>query len=278
MTFNFVNEEAVALSGERIDFSFGANWRRYLRKLTPLRVENARRSLQDAFQLRSFAGKRFLDLGCGSGLFSLCAAQLGAAQVFSIDVDPNSLVCAKALKRSFRKPVTWTIGQGSALDPALPATLGQFDLVYCWGVVHHTGAMWQAVENVLRFVAPGGRCCLGIYSRPPNPARQLAVKRAYNHLPKPARRPAAIAFGLRMLLLMYLHDRINPLRFVREYENKGRGMDFWRDIEDWLGGLPYEFADPEQVRDFAREHGFRIDREVTGSPGRVYEYLLMRLQ
>jgi len=143
---------------EEVRFAFGKNWQRFLRVLTEERVQEAEKSLCAMLEVADLREKSFIDVGSGSGLFSLAAMRLGSRRVHSFDYDPHSVACTQELKRRyFEKSDVWTIEQGSALDPAYLAQLGQFDIVYSWGVLHHTGNMWQALENVVPLVAPSGK-------------------------------------------------------------------------------------------------------------------------
>lgn len=140
--------------GER--FEFGANWARFLSVLNEERIDAAQASLCRMLEVEDLKGKTFLDIGSGSGLFSLAARRLGAC-VHSFDYDPQSVGCTAELKRRyFPEDADWTVEEGSVLDTGYLQGLGQFDVVYSWGVLHHTGAMWQALENVAPLVAGGG--------------------------------------------------------------------------------------------------------------------------
>ena len=273
MTKNFVNKEAAAVSTEHVGFSFGENWLKYVDEIDSDRIDEAKKSLGDVFAGNALAGQTFLDIGCGSGLFSLAAYRLGAT-VISLDIDPNSIACVEELRRREGSPATWSIRQGSILAGP-PADLGLAGRVYSWGVLHHTGAMWKAIDAATGFVAPGGLLALALYNRPRPLALHMVLKRTYNRLPRVAR-PGMVwtyasAFSVAVLL-----SRRDPVRYVREYPNRNRGMSFLRDVEDWLGGLPFEFTDEPEVRAYADERGWTVERVFTSRPGGNNEYLLRR--
>jgi len=129
-------------------FKFGTNWKSFLNTLTDERIQIAEDSIKEMLSVDDLKGKRFLDIGCGSGLFSLCAYRLGA-DVVSLDYDPDSVACADFLKTNYDTGLanTWRVFEGSALDDKLFENLQDFDIVYSWGVLHHTGEMHHALEN-----------------------------------------------------------------------------------------------------------------------------------
>lgn len=244
-------------------FAFGANWRRFLEVVSEERVGTAVQSLRDLLGATDLAGRRFLDIGCGSGLFSLAARRLGA-RVHSFDYDPQSVACALELRRRFAPDdAEWTIEQGSVLDAADLRARGPFEVVYSWGVLHHTGAMWQALENAALPVAPGGRLVVSLYNDQGIWSRYwLLVKRTYNSLLRPLRLPFALVFilGLEARVALYALLTLRPMRYVRAWTEYGqnRGMSRWHDLLDWVGGYPFEVARPEEVFDFYRKRGFTL--------------------
>src|SRR5271157_2499083 len=150
-------------NGER--FSFGENWKAFLSKLNDKKIYEAEYSLKEMLEIENLQGKRLLDVGSGSGLFSLAARRLGA-EVFSFDYDPSSVWCTMELrKRYFQDDEKWIIKQGSALDQLFLSSLGQFDIVYAWGVLHHTGDLWKAAELMVPLVkSNGGKFFIAIYN------------------------------------------------------------------------------------------------------------------
>ncbi|MEX0678031.1 MAG: methyltransferase [Pirellulales bacterium] len=257
--------ESEVARGER--FEFGANWRRFLDRVSPHRIETARRSLATMLDVETLAGVSFLDVGSGSGLFSLAARRLGA-RVRSFDYDPQSVAATRALKeRFFAGDPEWTIEDGSVLDRAYLEALGSFDVVYAWGVLHHTGALWQAMDNAAISVAPGGRLFVAIYNhqRIWTPVH-TALKRAYARAPRPARwmlAGSSIAYYVSRGLVKDLVLLRNPLARYRNYDDRSRGMSWWHDQLDWIGGYPFETATPEAVFAFYHKRGFALVRMTT---------------
>jgi SAM-dependent methyltransferase len=249
-------------------FEFGANWTRFLATLDDDSVERATRSLADMLETDDLHGVRFLDVGSGSGLFSLAARRLGA-QVRSFDYDPRSVACTRELRaRFFPDDRDWQVDEASVLDKDFVESLGRFDVVYAWGVLHHTGAMWQALDNVAGLVASGGRLFVALYNDQGRISRQWrATKRAYNALPRPLRflvlAPSLAALWWRPVLkdLVTLH----PGRSFGG--SRDRGMRLWRDAIDWVGGYPFEVSSPGDVFDFYRKRGFSLARLKTVGGG-----------
>jgi len=215
--------------------------------------------------IEDFNQKTFLDVGCGSGLFSLAARKLGA-RVFSFDYDPQSVACALQLKNIFSPgDPDWQVEQGSALDQSYLRNRGTFDVVYSWGVLHHTGAMWEALENMVPLVKPGGKLFIAIYNDQGKKSDIWRfIKRTYNRTPKGLRFLILWPIGALLLGGTTLVDlcRLRKPRILSVVSSP-RGMSLWIDIVDWVGGYPFEVAAPNRIIDFYRRRGFALDKLVS---------------
>lgn len=263
-------------------FGFGENWRRFSAHLDEARIAEAERSLREMLGVDSLRETSFLDIGCGSGLFSLAAARLGAERIHSFDFDTDSVACTAELrKRSELADSTWSVEHGSVLDEGYMRSLGTFDVVYSWGVLHHTGNLERALEYAAIPVAQHGRLFISIYNDQGRASRRWRlVKRIYNRLPRALRGPYVVLvmapLELRSMLGAVL--RLRPLQYVRsniEYK-RTRGMSRWHDLVDWVGGYPFEVATPDAVFDFYRQRGFTLERLVTCRDWGCNEYVFRR--
>lgn len=261
-------------------FAFGANWRSFLETMDEQRIDMAIASLKDMLETESLCGRTFLDIGCGSGLFSLAAVRLGA-RVFSFDYDIESVSCAMELKKKYDvSHETWTIQQGSVLDLEYIQKLPTFDIVYSWGVLHHTGDLKKAIVNAASRTARGGKLFLAIY----NDQGLLSflwkkVKETYcsNIAGKILVLSIFVPFLFARSILSGLIKNGDPLYQFDNYR-KNRGMSLYHDWIDWLGGYPFETASPEEIETLLSSMGFELKKSRLTSSWGCNEFVFIRKQ
>lgn len=277
---------AGATDAEEQDrFAFGENWADFSRTLEPEQLAGARAGVERLLGASDLTGRTFLDVGCGSGLMSLAAHQMGA-QVTAFDYDPDSVATSIAVRDAEVGAAAYPVLQGSALDAEFIASLGTFDVVYSWGVLHHTGDMWRACEVVADAVKPGGLLAIAIYNDQGLPSRVWKkVKKAYVEGGPARRRALLVAYDgwfrgkdalADAMALRHGLSRLVEQRHARD-RHRVRGMDRRHDLIDWVGGYPFEVAKPEDIFAFFHERGFSLERLSTCGGGLgCNEFLLRR--
>jgi len=232
-------------------------------------VSQAVRCLDELVGRRAIEGKSFLDIGSGSGLHSLAAHKLGAARVVSFDYDAEAVACTREV-RDACPTHEWEVMQWDVLDQAFMRSLGTFDIVYAWGVLHHTGDMWRAIEHAMIPTRVGSLFAIAIYNEVKARPFVLGseswtrIKRAYNS-GGGLRKKAMLAGYVASRVLLTVTSLRNPFTDMREYERE-RGMSWMHDARDWIGGYPYEFASLERLEERVCARGFRTVRCIPVYP------------
>ena len=205
-------------------FDFGRNWQDFsAAKLNTQRVSDAERSLETLLGDK-IRGHTFLDVGCGSGLFSIAAARCGATRIAAFDFNATAIDVAEGNWARFAtRPIESARPRfcvGDVLDPDFLASLGQFDVVYAWGVLHHTGAMWKAIQNAASLVKPdGGTLVIAIYNRHWTSPVWKQVKRLYNLSPAILRPVFHYVFGAAIYAGVWATTGQNPM-----HKERGHGF------------------------------------------------------
>jgi len=244
---------SASLTDVSTHFEFGANWKDYSEKIDDEAIRHAEAGVLKLIPKEDIEGRTFLDIGSGSGLHSLAALRLGARSVMAVDIDANSIETTRKVVAANWPEKNIEARLVSILDPEA-RDLGTFDIVYSWGVLHHTGAMWDAIDKAATHVAAGGQFVLAIYRKTPLCWAWKVEKKVFTNggsfVRSLIRVPYIAGYKLRLLL-----TGNSPSKFIAEYKDQ-RGMNFYNDVDDWLGGYPYESATEQEIIDFMRARGF----------------------
>lgn len=263
-------------------FAFGKNWKRYSKGVGSNEIDKAKKSLAFIAEGHDPTRSSFLDIGSGSGLFSRAAYELGFSRIVSFDYDQDSVEATQAMQKAAgADKARWTIARGSVLDEPYMNSLGLFDVVYSWGVLHHTGALWKALDLAARAVAPNGALMIALYNDQGWISRYWAlVKKAYVSAPLLGKGTMLLFFWAYFGIGLFLADIVrlrNP--FARHSAGDVRGMRFFTDVIDWIGGFPFEVASPAQVASFLKERGFQLKQQtLAGRRHGCNEFLFVKKQ
>jgi 2-polyprenyl-3-methyl-5-hydroxy-6-metoxy-1,4-benzoquinol methylase len=264
-----------------MQFDFGQNWLEFSeRALTRERIEQARVDFQQLLGSLDLKSRSFLDIGFGQGLSLLTATNMGAKSV-GCDINPK---CKQVLDRNKKQfsdlaEVEIPIVIGSILDEATLAKIrqqspdgtGMYDVVHSWGVLHHTGDLKTAIETAASLVRPaGGYLIIAIYNRHWTSPIWKAIKVLYCKSP----------LLLKKMMIALFYPIIWTTKGLVTGKNPGkmaRGMDFYYDVVDWVGGYPYEYASISEVMIALQKLGFTCMKTVGAHvPTGCNEFLFIR--
>lgn len=242
-------------------FKFGKNWQNFIGSIDEAQMRDAQNALSSLLGTDSLEDESFLDAGCGSGIVSLAARELGAKRIHSFDYDHDSVDATRTLLPENTLESEWAVEQGSLTDIEYLAKLGQFNTVYSWGVIHHTGAMWHVANALPKLVKPGGRLVVAIYNdQGAQSAVWKIVKKLYVKSPSPLQFAMAGSYFILTSAVRTIKNLVTLRGIKRE---RPRGMSAWHDAVDWVGGYPFEVASREEVIEFFESRDFSTEKVIS---------------
>jgi SAM-dependent methyltransferase len=257
-----------------VQFNFGKNWKNFSdNALDSEKVSQAREDFANL--LKNVSGKTFIDIGFGQGLGLLTATSLGL-ETAGADINP---LCKEVLEKnqSFFPEMKQSIPVvvGSILESSTLFSIHQirtkYDIVHSWGVLHHTGDMQKAIENTASLVNDKGYFILAIYNRHWSSALWLLIKWIYCHVPSFLQTLLIYLFIPIIFLAKFMVTGKNPLK-------KERGMNFFYDVIDWVGGYPYEYASIEEMKNTMQKLGFEMLKAIPAQvPTGCNEFIFRKL-
>lgn len=273
-------DKLIQEKGE-LTFSFGKNWQSYLETIDNTVIWENGFQFDELLGFGFFRGKNVIDVGSGSGLLSFNMYHRGVASLLSLDFDRNSVVATREMRRRMGSPDNWTVKHGSILDPVLVESFSeQFDVVYSWGVLHHTGEIWTAIDNGAKLVKPGGLLFITLYQAGPRYQEHLNLKKEYNAANNTKKEKMVWDVLKRKGLAQNEKQKqalLNPKRDPKQGPNpQQRGMNKLHDAIDWLGGLPYEVADAPEVDKLLTDKGLTKRYVHTRNEGACSFYIYTR--
>lgn len=264
------------MTQEKVTFSFGKNWENFIyTNFSEERVAIAQKHLLSFLERADLKDQYFLDIGCGSGLHSLAAFKARAKKIVSFDFDPYSVATTKKVREMYGEPPHWEVLEGSILDNNFITTLRPADIVYSWGVLHHTGNLWQAIRNAATFLQEASIFYIAIYEKNKDSDYWIQMKKKYNQSSLLGKKKMELAYVWNTFFKSRsLRTMLTSYKYIKNYQ-QSRGMAFWTDVKDWLGGWPYEPATMQEICDFCeRELGLEKVKVKTGEAN--IEYLFKR--
>jgi SAM-dependent methyltransferase len=200
-----------------------------------------------------FRGKRVIDVGCGTGRYSWALCELGA-KVLSLDQSEHGLRQTAAACRAYASHEVLRVDLLKPLPGVEPA-----DLVWCFGVLHHTGSTYDAFRHVVPLVRPdGGFLYMMIYGEPR--ASVLDDFAEINEYERWRRRTANMALPAK---LEAIREGMRNAEFRMRGEEHVHGyfdaiappindLHSFQEIESWL--LDVGFADINRTLDARNLH------------------------
>jgi 2-polyprenyl-6-hydroxyphenyl methylase/3-demethylubiquinone-9 3-methyltransferase len=235
-------------------FEFGENWVDYSNLIGTKELIASMEKLDNLIGIENIEGKTVLDIGSGSGIHSLSFLKLGAQNVEAFDYDLNSVRTTSEVILKHWSNMNWSSSFGDILSYDL--NLKRYDLVYSWGVLHHTGDLDLALKNASKLVSENGLFVVALYKKTPMCGIWKIEKYLYTHSGQKIREVFLQIYKTFFKLGLAIRGK-SYQEHSESYSSK-RGMTLENDMIDWLGGYPYESISEKEVIRLLKIQGFDL--------------------
>jgi SAM-dependent methyltransferase len=243
-------------NNELLKFDFGSNWNSFFKKVNEQNIQKSIDSILELCPKEIVAGKSVIDIGCGSGINSIAFERIGARTVSAVDVDKGCLDTTNEMILRFTNAQKFQVFHCDILETEkLPNS--KFDLVYSWGVLHHTGNMNLAIMNSIKLVNQSGYLFIALYRKTAFCDYWRFAKRTYVKSPIVLQKLYFLLAVMSFIPYDCIRGKVMPSTLIKSYSSS-RGMNYFTDIRDWLGGYPYESIKSHDLETLIESQGFKL--------------------
>ncbi len=245
-----IAEDNYGGNNMRVDGFYKDHWTKY-----PLELQGALKHIQELFP-EGVKCKRVLDGGSGSGMISVAFAVMGA-DVTGVDVTPKCV--ENGCKNADLFGVQCRFLKRNLLSLDLCGET--FDIIYNWGVLHHTQDARKSFTNLAKHLKPGGEMIVAVYLKTVLSGFWNFLRIFYQESPQVFK---TLFLNTGSIFLNGV-DYFNNLFFNKE-RYMMRGTNNKEILNDWFG-VPYRtFHTYEEVFEWFRENGleYQLVNSATG--------------
>ena len=220
----------------------------------PLELQGVIQHLTELFP-EGVKGKKVLDAGSGSGMVSIAFAVMGAS-VTGVDITSKCIENGRKRAKAFGVECRFVQSDLTMLD-----LHEDFDIIYSWGVLHHTADAKASFFRLVEHLRPGGEIIIAVYLRTAFSSFWNFSRVFYQSSPGFAK----TAFRRSASVLLNGYDAVRKALMKKE-RYMLRGTSNEELVNDWFGVPHRTFHTYTEVYEWFREKGldYRLVNPATG--------------